>query len=66
MGLLRGHIPICNPQRTFITDQQRDLIRNIEKSTTNKAEKLIEENIELVSDFMSKIDTSIKNGCSVI
>ena len=23
MGLLRGYIPICNPQRTVITDQQR-------------------------------------------
>ena len=60
MGLLRRYIPICTPQRTVITDQQRDLIRNIEKSTTNKTEKLIAENIELVSNFMFKIYTSIK------
>jgi hypothetical protein len=60
MGLVRGYIPVCNPQRTVITDQQRDLIENIEKSTTKKAEKLIGENIELVSDFMSKVDGSIK------
>ena len=50
-GLLRGYIPICNPQRTVITDQQRDLITNIEKSTTSKAEKIIGENIELLSDL---------------
>ena len=60
MGLIRGYIPVCNPQRTVITNQQRDLIENIEKSTTKKAEKLIGENIELVSDFMSKVDGSIK------
>ena len=60
MGLVRGHIPVCNPQRTVITEQQSDLIENIENSTTKKAGKLIEENFELVSDFMSKVNGSIK------
>jgi hypothetical protein len=60
MGLVRGYIPVCNPQRTVITDQQRDLMENIEKSTTKKAGKIIDENIELVSDFMSKVDGSMK------
>ena len=60
IGLNNGVIPICNPQSTVITDAQRDIVERMEDSSTNKAKKLLMENMELIVELFDIVDNSIK------
>ena len=53
-------MPICNPQSTSITEEQRDIVERMEDSSTKKAKKLLMDNIELIVELFDIVDSSIK------
>ena len=60
IGLNNGVIPICNPQSTVITEEQRDIIESMEDASTKKAKKLLVDNMELIVELFDIVDSSIK------
>ena len=59
-GLNRGYIPICNPQRSRMTEEHEILLSNMDMATVQQMVKIIENNAEILSDLMYTIDASIK------
>lgn len=60
MGLNSGVIPVCNPQRSVITDVQRDIVQKLEDASSIKANKILKNNMELVANLFDSVDSSIK------
>ena len=60
IGLNNGVIPICNPQSTAITKEQRDIVERMEDSSTKKAKKLLMGNMELIVELFDIVDSSIE------
>ena len=63
LGLTVGVIPICNPQRTIITDKQRKLIEEIQDNSPSRAKEKIVNNRTEFSKLWSIVDDSLKLVC---
>ena len=59
-GLVNGVIPVCNPQRTVMSKEERDMVDKIEESSTKDAKRLLRKNKEMVGQLFNTIDSSIK------
>ena len=60
MGLSYGIIPICNAQRTGITNKQRDLVDAVQSSTSTTAKNLLKTKRNEVTKLFSIINDSLK------
>ena len=60
MGLSQGIIPICNAQRTGITDEQRDLVDAVQGSTSTAAINLLKDKRKEVTRLFAIINDSLK------
>ena len=63
LGLTVGVIPICNPQRTSITDEQRALVEYIQNAPASAAKRKIQHNRARFSNLWSIVDDSLKLVC---
>lgn len=63
LGLTVGVIPICNPQRSIITDKQRKLINDIQDTSPSRARQKILNNRSEFSRLWSIVDDSLKLAC---
>ena len=59
-GLVTGVIPVCNPQRTFISKEESHMVDKIEESSIKDAKRLLRKNKELVGQLFDTVDSSIK------
>jgi len=59
-SLSYGILPICQPQRDKVSDEQRKLVDNIQNSSNNGAKKLIRNNKREIVNLFSIIKDSIK------
>ena len=62
-GLVYGVIPICNPQRTIISNKQRKLINDINDVAPSAAKQKIQSNRREFSKLWSIIDDSLQLVC---
>ena len=60
MGLSQGIIPICNAQRTGISDKQRELIDAVQGSSSSTAKNLLKDKRSEVTNLFSIINDSLK------
>ena len=63
MGLSVGVIPICNPQRSVITDNQRKLIQDIQDVSPPTAKQQIRNNRGDFTRLWSIVDDSLQLIC---
>ena len=59
-GLVAGVIPVCNPQRTAMSKEERSMVNKIEESSIKDAKRLLRKNKEMVGQLFGTIDSSIK------
>ena len=55
-----GVIPICQPQRDVLTENQKKLIEKIEISTPSKAKNVIIQNRSEIVNIFDVIDQSLE------
>ena len=60
LSLSYGILPICQPQRKRVTDNQRDLVEKIQTATKPTAKRLLTANKDQVVNLFSIIKDSIK------
>ena len=60
LSLSYGILPICQPQRSKVTDTQRKLVEKIQSSSGSAAKKLIKENKDSITNLFMIIDDSLK------
>ena len=63
LGLTVGVIPICNPQRTVITDEQRQLVSYIQDASPSKVKRKIQHNRSQFTKLWSIVDDSLRLVC---
>jgi hypothetical protein len=60
LSLSYGVLPICQPQRKKVTDNQRDLVERIQTASKPTAKRLLVANKDQVVNLFSIIKDSIK------
>ena len=63
LGLTAGIIPICNPQRTVISDEQRQLVSYIQDAAPSNAKRKIKHNRKQFTKLWSIVDDSLRLVC---
>ena len=61
-GLFNGVIPVCNPQRTVLTESQLEIMDRIQNSSVDKAQNILRDNIQVIIRIFDYIDTSLKTA----
>lgn len=59
-SLSYGVLPICQPQRAKVTDNQKKLVEKIQGSSKTTAKRLIKENKDSITNLFTIIEDSIK------
>ena len=59
-SLSYGVLPICQPQRAKVTNNQRHLVEKIQSSSKHTAKRLIKENKDSITNLFTIIEDSIK------
>ena len=59
-SLSYGVLPICQPQRAKVTNNQRYLVEKIQSSSKHTAKRLIKENKDSITNLFTIIKDSIK------
>ena len=60
LGLSHGIIPLCQPQREQVTDDQRRVVEKIQSASTRTAKKIARENRAEIINLFSLVKYSIK------
>ena len=60
LGLSHGIIPLCQPQREQVTDDQRRVVEKIQTASTRTAKKIARENRAEIINLFSIVKYSIK------
>lgn len=63
LGLTVGVIPICNPQRSSINDEQRKLVQDIQDVSTSVARRVVRNKRVQFTRLWSILDDSLKLMC---
>ena len=61
-GLFNGVIPVCNPQRSVLTESQLEIMDKIRSSSVDKAQKILRDNMQVITKIFGYIDTSLKTA----
>ena len=60
LSLSYGILPICQPQRDKVTDDQRQVVERIQTASTQTAKKILQENRADIINLFTVIKDSIK------
>ncbi len=60
LSLSYGILPICQPQREKVSDEQREIVEKIQTASRQNAKKLIKEKRAQVVNLFTIIDESLK------
>ena len=60
LSLSHGVLPICQPQRSRVTSNQRKLVEKIQSSSGSVAKRVIKENKDSITNLFMIIDDSLK------
>ena len=60
LSLSFGVLPICQPQREKITDEQKDLVERIQSMSPNRAKVLLKEHRNKITKLFTIIEDSLK------
>ena len=60
LGLIYGIIPITNPQRVALTNDEKNMVRSLENATVEEVKLYIQKNSNTIRTLFSTINDSIK------